>query len=47
MKEIFGRQNSHKVSPDSLLGISADICQRYLVDESGMIRTQMETENRS
>jgi len=38
---------SRQVSPDSLLGVSAGICQRALVDESGMIRTQMGTHNRS
>jgi hypothetical protein len=38
---------SQQVSPDSLLGVSADICHRALVDESGMIRTQMGTHNRS
>jgi hypothetical protein len=30
-----------KFVPASLLGVSAGICQRALVDESGMIRTQM------
>jgi hypothetical protein len=35
------------ISPDSLLGISASIFQRALVDESGMIRIQMGTHNRS
>jgi hypothetical protein len=29
------------------IGVSAGICQRALVDESGMIRTQMVTHNRS
>jgi hypothetical protein len=28
-------------SPESLIGTSVGICQRALVDESGMIRTQM------
>jgi len=36
-----------KFLPASLLGVSAGICQRALVDESGMIRTQMGTHNRS
>jgi hypothetical protein len=31
---------SRHVSPDSLLGVSAGICHRALMDESGMIRTQ-------
>jgi hypothetical protein len=31
---------SHQVSPNSLVYVSAGICQRALVDESGMIRTQ-------
>jgi hypothetical protein len=30
-----------KFLPASLLGASAGICQKALVDESGMIRTQM------
>jgi hypothetical protein len=30
-----------------LLGVSADICQRALVDESRMIRTQMAMHSRS
>jgi hypothetical protein len=30
-----------QVFPDSLLGVSAGTCERALVDESGMIRTQM------
>jgi hypothetical protein len=34
---------SGQVSPDSLLGVSAGICQRALVYESKMIRTQMGT----
>jgi hypothetical protein len=40
---------SKKKSPVSLLSVSAgtSICQRALVDESGMIRTQMGTHNRS
>jgi hypothetical protein len=33
--------------PASLLSVSADICKRALVNESRMIRTQMETHNRS
>jgi hypothetical protein len=44
MKEILRRQNStvilRQVSPDLLLGVSAGICLRALVDESGEIRTQ-------
>jgi hypothetical protein len=32
---------SRYVSPDSLLGVSAGICHRALVGESGMIRIQM------
>jgi hypothetical protein len=34
------------VSPDSLLGVSAGICQKALVRKSGMIRTQLGTHNR-
>jgi hypothetical protein len=30
----------------SLLSASVDICQRAVVDESGMIRTQMRKQNR-
>jgi hypothetical protein len=33
--------------PASLLGVSAGICQRSLVDETGMFKTQMGTHNRS
>jgi hypothetical protein len=36
---------SRQVSPDLLLGVSASICQRALVDESGMIITQIGTYN--
>jgi hypothetical protein len=35
------------VSPCFLPSVSAGICQRAVVDESGMIRTQMATRNRS
>jgi hypothetical protein len=38
---------SRQVSPTSQLGISAGNCRRALVDESGVIRTQMRTHNRS
>jgi hypothetical protein len=38
---------SRQVSPASLLGVSAGYCQRAVVDESGMIRTQLETHSRS
>jgi hypothetical protein len=38
---------SRQVSPDSLLNVSAGMCQIPLVDESGKIRTQMERYNRS
>jgi hypothetical protein len=31
--------------PASLLGVSADICQRALVDKSGIIRTRLGTHN--
>jgi hypothetical protein len=37
----------HQVSPALLLGVSAGNCQRALVYESGMIRTQMEMHSRS
>jgi hypothetical protein len=36
---------SRQVSPDSLLGASAGICQRALVGKSGMMRTQTGTLN--
>jgi hypothetical protein len=36
-----------KFFPSSLLGVSAGVCQRALVDESGKIRTQMEAQNKS
>jgi hypothetical protein len=36
-----------QVSPDSLLGVSAGICQKVLLDESEMIRTRTGTKNRS
>jgi hypothetical protein len=36
-----------QVSPALLLCVSAGICQRALVDESGMIRTQMGTHSKS
>jgi hypothetical protein len=36
-----------KFLPASLLGISAGICYRALVDESGMIRTQERKHNSS
>jgi hypothetical protein len=37
----------HQVSPASIPGMSAGCCQNALVDESGMIRTQMGKHNRS
>jgi hypothetical protein len=37
---------SHQVSLDLLLGVFAGICQRVLVDESGMVRIQMGMHNR-
>jgi hypothetical protein len=37
---------SLQVSPASLLGVSVGYCSTALVDESGMIRTQMGTHNR-
>jgi hypothetical protein len=51
MWAVFRRQNSQsfyrQVSLDSLVGVSAGIFLRALVDESGMIRTQMGKLNRS
>jgi hypothetical protein len=38
---------SCQVSPDLLLRVSAGTCQKALVDESGIIRTQMGMHNRS
>jgi hypothetical protein len=35
-----------QVSPTSLLDVSADNCQKALVDESGIIRNHMGTYNR-
>jgi hypothetical protein len=37
---------SRQVFPDSILGVSTGYCQRTLMDESGIIRTQMGTGNR-
>jgi hypothetical protein len=37
---------SHQAFPALLLDVSAGICQRALVDESGIIVTQMGTGNR-
>jgi hypothetical protein len=36
-----------KFWPALLVDVSAGVCQGTLVDESGMIRTQMRTHNRS
>jgi hypothetical protein len=51
MKEILQMQNSWtfigKFLPASLQHVSAAIFQRALVDESGMIRIQVGTHNRS
>jgi hypothetical protein len=51
MKEIIHRENSAaiscQVSHASLLYVSADICRRDLVDESGMIRNMMSTQNKA
>jgi hypothetical protein len=38
---------SRQISPDSLLGFSTGICQRALVDELGMIRTEIGMHSRS
>jgi hypothetical protein len=38
---------SSQVSPDSVLGVLAGTCQKALVDETEIIRTQMGTHNRS
>jgi hypothetical protein len=49
MKEIFRKQNSAKISRQvdsaSLLVVSAGNFQIAVVEESGMIRNQMATEN--
>jgi hypothetical protein len=49
MKEIFHNQNSAKISCQvysaSLLVVSAGNFQIAVVEESGMIRNQMGTEN--
>jgi hypothetical protein len=51
MTDIFRRQNEQtflaKFIPASLLGVSVGICQRALLDESGMIITQMGEHSRS
>jgi hypothetical protein len=51
MTKILRRQNKRKFLAKflhaSLLGIFAGIFQTALVDESGMIRTQIGTQNRS
>jgi hypothetical protein len=51
MREILRRKNYRtyltKFLPASLLGISTSIFQRALVDESGIITTQMGTQNKS
>jgi uncharacterized membrane protein (DUF106 family) len=51
MKPIFRLQNLPpfvaKFFSEFLLGVYAGIYQRALVDESGMMRTQMEMHNRS
>jgi hypothetical protein len=51
MKEIFLSAKftaiSRQVCPDSLLGVCAGICQRAVVDESGMIRNQIGVHNTS
>jgi hypothetical protein len=50
MREILRGQNARtflsKYLPASLLSVSAGICQRALVDESGMIRIQVGTHSR-
>jgi hypothetical protein len=38
---------SYQASPDSLLAVSSGVFRRALVDESGMIVTQVGTHNRS
>jgi hypothetical protein len=49
MKDVLRRQNSpaffNKFVPTSLLDVSAAYWHRGLVDESGMIITQMGTQN--
>jgi hypothetical protein len=47
MKEILRRQNQLIFLPASLLGASAGICQRTLVDESEMISIYMGTHDES
>jgi hypothetical protein len=51
MKEIHRQQNSRtflsNFFPATLLGASAGICQRTLVDELEMIITQMGVQNNS
>jgi hypothetical protein len=51
MKVILHRQNSmaisHQVSPTLLLDVCAGNCQRALVDESEIIRNQIQMHSRS
>jgi hypothetical protein len=51
IKEMLCRKNSAaiscQISPALLLDVAAGNCKRDLVDESGMIRTQMGMHNRS
>jgi hypothetical protein len=47
VKEILHWQILKKFLPTLLLGVTTGICQRALVDKSGMIRIQMETHNRA
>jgi hypothetical protein len=46
---FIGKVHSHFLprSPTSLLGVSAGNCQTALLDESGMVRTQMGVHNGS
>jgi hypothetical protein len=37
---------SRQVSPDSLLGVSVGMCQRALVDQSGMIIIQISVDQK-
>jgi hypothetical protein len=47
MKRDTSKAKFTAISPASLLGVFVVYCQRVLVDESEMIRTQMGTHNKS
>jgi hypothetical protein len=46
-RQYIPEDNSEHLSPASLLGASAGICQKTLLERSVIIRTQVETHGRS